>query len=365
MSAVFVIDTLAARGGMERATTEVASGLARRGHRVHLIALRGQGSAYEVHPSIEVTCLNLAQGDLNVKTMAVPFVRALRRQFRRIRPGAVVAVDTYLSLYAYPAALGLRARRIGWEHFNYSVDFNMNTRRLSRHLAAYGGHEVVTLTATDEQLWRAASPGARATLRHIVNPLPFAPRRPNPYSPGRRTVLAAGWLNGRKGFDLLLRAWAQVEPHLPDWQLRIVGEGPLEADLRAQAAGLGLERVQWAGTIQDMEAEYLRAGVFCLSSRQEGLPMVLIESQACGVPAVAFDCPTGPAELLAPGGGVLVENGNVDALAASLREVMASPERRLDLSAAAYDASTRYDPERVLDEWESLLRAPTSARSRS
>lgn len=365
MSVTFINDSLAHFGGMERVASTVASGLAGRGHDVRVVALRGDTSAYPLHPDVRFTNLDLPAGHLDMKNKAVPFARALRRHLQRTRPHTIVTVDTYLSVYAYPAAAGLGLRRIGWEHFNQGADFGMRTRRLSRRLAAYAGHEVVTLTAADVQRWKAAYPGARARIWHLTNPLSFAQRPANPYSPERRTVLAVGWLNPRKGFDLLLDAWAQLEPQFPDWGLRIVGVGPSEADLRAQEARLGLGRVQWVGNTPHMEAEYLNAGVFCLSSRIEGLPMVLIESQACGVPGVAFDCPTGPAELLAPGGGVLVENGNVGALAASLREVMASPHQRLALSAAAYAASTRFDPERVLDQWEAVLRAPTSARSRS
>ncbi|NMV20850.1 glycosyltransferase, partial [Vibrio parahaemolyticus] len=88
-----------------------------------------------------------------------------------------------------------------------------------------------------------------------------------------------------------------------------------------------------------------------LSSRHEGLPMVLMESQAYGVPAVAFDCPTGPAELLASGGGVLVEPGNVTQLAGALRELLTDTQARQRMSERAYQGAQRYETERILAQW--------------
>ncbi|MFD1732555.1 glycosyltransferase [Deinococcus malanensis] len=88
---------------------------------------------------------------------------------------------------------------------------------------------------------------------------------------------------------------------LPGWSLKIIGTGEEEEALRAQAASLGLERWALAPQTSHIEQEYRNAGVFVLPSRFEGLPMVLIESQAHGVPAVAFDCLTGPAEIFETG----------------------------------------------------------------
>ena len=92
--------------------------------------------------------------------------------------------------------------------------------------------------------------------------------------------------------------------------------------------------------------------------------MVLLESQAYGVPAVAFNCPTGPADLLGPGGGLLVAPRQTVAFADALRSLMSDPQTRQRLSREAFDNSARYERGRILDQWQTLLepeRQPTPA----
>lgn len=231
----------------------------------------------------------------------------------------------------------------------------MRSRRLGRRVAAFLGHEVVTLTDQDTEQWQRAFPRAPARILTISNPLSF-PRPPsNPYDPSNRIILAIGWLDPRKGFDLLLEAWSRLEREFPQWSLRIIGSGPEENQLRLQARALSLERCVLAGQTDQIEQEYLSAGIYALSSRAEGLPMVLIESQAYGVPAVAFDCPTGPAQVLAGGGGLLVPPEDVPRFTQALHRLLSDARARQQLSERAYQGSERYTAQQVLDQWAALL----------
>ena len=120
-------------------------------------------------------------------------------------------------------------------------------------------------------------------------------------------MLAVGRLQLQKGFDLLLQAWQSVLRQMPEARLRIVGGGPLGAELAALATTLGVAAsVEFTAPTDRIEALYREAAVFVLSSRYEGMPLALLEAQALGVPAVAFDCPTGPREILSEATGVLV-----------------------------------------------------------
>ncbi|MDV6373618.1 glycosyltransferase [Deinococcus arenicola] len=361
----FLIDSMTARAGMERATATVAGGLAALGLDVQILTLRGQTSAFELPGAVKLTSLNLPPGTLRMRTQTGPLVRELRRELLRQRPDVLITVDTFLAGFAFPAVLDLPMLRVAWELFNFKSSFNMRSRRLARVVAAHLGHQVVTLTEQDRSWWHQALPHARARI--TVIPIPLTVPRPvvNPYSPHNRVVLALGRLSGEKGFDLLLRAWAEIEREEPaadgsEWQLELYGEGGEELALRALAATLGLRRWKLSPRVPDVTAAYRAAGLYVLSSRHEGLPLVLMESQAYGVPAVAFDCPTGPAELLSAGGGVLVAPGDVSALAAALRSLMSHPERRQELSGRAYAGAERYNVPDILAQWIQMLAAGRS-----
>lgn len=351
----FLIDSLEARAGMERVTATVAGGLASRGFDVEIVTLRGNTSSFPLHERVKLVSLGFAPGELKMRSQTWPLVRAIRGHVRRRRPDVLVAVDTFLSLFTFPALLGLRVRRVAWEHQNFRVDFGMRSRRLARRVAAGLGHDVAVLTEADAEYWRRVFPRMAARLHVMPNPLPFVPPVSNPYSLDNRTALAVGRFHHQKGFNLLLEAWASVEPDFPGWSLKVIGSGDDLGDLRRQLERLKLQRVALVEPTAQIEREYLAAGVFCLSSRHEGLPMVLMESQAYGVPAVAFDCPTGPADLLAPGGGLLIEPEDAAQFAGALRRVLTDPALRSQLSARAYEGAHRYEAQNIFAQWTDLL----------
>ncbi len=156
--------------------------------------------------------------------------------------------------------------------------------------------------------------------------------------PRRRAgrVLAVGRFQAQKGFDLLLRAWVDVVAAVPSARLRIVGEGPLGAELARLASELGVAAsVDWTAPTTAIEPLYREAALFVLSSRYEGMPLALLEAQALGVPAVAFDCPTGPREILADDTGIVVAAGDSAALAAAIVALLRDEPRRARMAVAA------------------------------
>ncbi|MBB5361628.1 glycosyltransferase [Deinococcus humi] len=358
----FLIESMRARAGMERVTATVAGGLAALGLDVQIVALRGETSAFELPEAVILTSLGLPEGTLRMRAQTVPLVRAVRKELQRRRPDVLITVDTFLAGFVFPALLDLPMLRVAWEHFNFRTDLNMRSRRLARVIAAHLGHRVVTLTRQDRDWWRAAFPQALASITAIPNPLTVDRPAVNPHSPQSRVVLGVGRLDPQKGFDLLLRAWAEIEADCPEWRLQIYGQGPEEQALRDLAEELGLRRWELFAPTSDVAAVYRTAGIYALSSRHEGLPLVLMETQAHGVPAVAFDCLTGPAELLAAGGGALMPAQDVSAFASALQSLMSQPELRQEWSERAYAGAERYRLEPILGQWLRLLAAGHSGR---
>ncbi|MCP3144656.1 glycosyltransferase [Pyxidicoccus xibeiensis] len=170
-------------------------------------------------------------------------------------------------------------------------------------------------------------------------------------------VIAVGRLEHQKAFDVLIRSHALMRAAGSDHHLLILGEGSLEGELKALVKSLGVEdSVFMPGFTPNPHALMQRAAVFAMSSRFEGLPMVLLEALALGCPVVSTDCPSGPGEVLEHGKhGVLVPMEDPQALAEALGRVVREEPWRRDLSTRARRRADELSADRALGAWESLL----------
>lgn len=149
-------------------------------------------------------------------------------------------------------------------------------------------------------------------------------------------ILGVGELSGRKDYATLVNAFAIVRKEMP-CRLLILGEGRQRENLERLAAELGVAAdVRLPGFSTNPYAYMRRAGAFVHTSRWEGMPVVLIEALALGVPVVATDCPSGPRELLQDGRvAPLVPVGDCRAVAAAILEVLRKPPDAQALRQAA------------------------------
>jgi len=212
---------------------------------------------------------------------------------------------------------------------------------------------VVSLTRADAERFRALNRNTQviynASSLHADGPAPA----------DDAIVLAVGRHVAQKGFDLLVRAWVEVVRALPQARLRIVGDGPLRDDHERLARELGIDsRIEWLAPIAQIELHYHAASVFVLPSRYEGMPLALLEAQALGVPAVAFDCPTGPGEIVTAQTGRLVPSGDVAALGAALIELLSLPRELRERMGHAAIARSRevFSPQERDRRWTALVR---------
>lgn len=212
---------------------------------------------------------------------------------------------------------------------------------------------LVVLTETDKADWQQSG---CTNVMSIPNPCVLDGQKVSIKSGKSDTILTVGRLHEQKGFDLLLQAWGSIEKTYSDWSLRVVGEGPKRAELEAQIESQGLKRVVLAGATNDVLSEYAAASLFILSSRYEGLPLSLIEAMWCGLPCIAFDCPQGPAELLAENRGWLVPNGDIAALTTQIAYALSHPEEALKRAQKAQIfAQTTYGEAAIMPQWVQLI----------
>jgi glycosyltransferase involved in cell wall biosynthesis len=172
-----------------------------------------------------------------------------------------------------------------------------------------------------------------------------------------RIVVAAGRLVSLKGFDLLIQAHAKLIANHLYHKLVILGEGPLRSELETIARVLGVsESVVLEGYVENPFDYFRKAEVFVLSSRFEGLGMVMLEAMMAGTPVIATDCPYGPAEVLENGKyGLLVRTEDADSLAEGIERMFSDIGLREQLKLSGRLRAADFSAERLIPQWDRLF----------
>lgn len=165
-------------------------------------------------------------------------------------------------------------------------------------------------------------------------------------------IIAIGRLTDQKNFLHLLKAWEKIYLKIPNWKLCIYGEGEHKNLLSEYIQAKNLKNIFLEGTTSEIEAVYERSSFFVMSSKYEGLPMVLIEAQSFGLPLISYNCPNGPSDVIFDGyNGFLIENQNIDQLAEKILELSTNSSQLVEFSENSLKNALNYQPEKILDLW--------------
>jgi len=179
-----------------------------------------------------------------------------------------------------------------------------------------------------------------------------------------KRVIAVGRLDYQKGFDRLIQAWQLVQHtgKFTDWKLDIFGQGEWQEMLQQMIDKAGLQdSLQIHQPTKQIGEEYVKSDLLVMSSNYEGFPMVMIEAMACGLPVVSFDYKCGPKDIIQPGiNGLLVPNGDIQALADAMMKVMEDEAYRKMLSQNARKVVDTYSEQAVMSQWIRLFTSITA-----
>ncbi|AJC19960.1 glycosyltransferase [Pandoraea pulmonicola] len=314
-------------GGAETQVADLARGFLARGHDVTLISLTGQ-CAIALPESARLTLVELQAGKTPWSLACA--LRRLVSYLRAWRPDVVHAHMVHANLLARVARwfapmpvlvtsahsrneggrLRILAYRLTdrWTDLSTNVSDDAVAEFVARR-AAPPTRIVSMPNGIDTQRYRPDAQ-ARVTIRAVEAP-GLAPTTP--------IVFAAGRLVEAKDYPTLIDAFACVVAQMPEAKLFVAGDGPLRASLEALVQARGLTgAVTLLGRRNDIARWMCAADVYAMSSAWEGLPLVIGEAMACGLPVVSTDC-GGVRELLGPDdGNTLVPVGDARALGDAL-----------------------------------------------
>ena len=282
--------------------------------------------------------------------------RAVRKMIRNITEGVIITTrhEDNLPLSKYGAKNVLK---IGQLHHDHAFE-----RKYIRGFR-YGYRNLDILTLLTPQLVEEAGQlmagyNSHTKLVFMPNFLEHYPRQGD-FGLREKTVLAVGRVTEVKRFPLLAEQFVRLHARVPDWKLKIIGDGDELAGIRdfvdREEAG---DYVELPGQMnnEQVEHEMLRASVFAMSSRSEGFPFVLMEAQSCALPIVAYDVRVGPGFLVSNRvNGYLVPEGDRAEYEERLVELMNDPDLRERMGEEAKRHAALFSREAVAEKWFTVI----------
>lgn len=357
MKLLFFISSLRG-GGAERVLATIVNALINRGYEISVVYNQQLPCQYNIDSRInKIDLSKLIPNKHSRICRNISFLGNIRRLVKKVNPDVVISfmfslntnVSLSLMFSGYPV--------VASEHTRFQGLKDSNLRYyLSRFWVNKLAKKVIVLTQRDYDFI-----GNRLPNKIVLpNPLSFPPVKQVGPRPNR--ILACGALDRYhgKGFDTLIQVFAMLAPMYRDWNLDILGGGSLESQLflkKVIVENRVENQVHLLGYSNNVASVMREHAIFVLSSRFEGLPMVLIEAMSQGCACISYDCVSGPKEIICHNvDGLLIEDQNKEKLKEGIEYLMSHPEERVRLAQNAIQNIQRYSVDKIVDQWELLLK---------
>lgn len=360
--------------GMERVLANKSRALVGMGYEVVVVTTeqKGRANAFPFDPSIRFIDLGIGYEDNNGasfldKVIHYPAKQRLHRKrltevLLREKPDVTVSMfcgeETFLPKIQDGSKKVLEIHFSRYKRLQYgrkglwAIADRFRSCADLRHVRRFD--KFVVLTQEDKEYW-----GGLDNIVVIPNARTFTFDKPAALD--AKTVSAVGRYSEQKGLDLLIEAWKtlcdRVGKEALGWSLRLVGDGETRLLLQRMIEEYDLgATVTLHGPARDVKEIYANTSILALSSRYEGLPMVLLESQAAGIPAVSFACKCGPRDIIEDGrNGLLIPEGSTGGFADALLRLMRDDALRKAMGAEAYRMSDAWGEEKIMHRWKTLF----------
>lgn len=358
-------------GGGEKSLADLANALADRGHEVFLVIKEANVCQfhkpfYPINPGVNLRNIYGWSGE---GAGAATSRRELRlgSAIREIGPDVVVGF--FLPEFGYVAeALRDIDVPLVLSHRNDPQQKMADLKRrhpgrLQSTAFAYQRCQLMTVQMAPYALM--LPPDVQGKVAVIPNAVPPA-REEMLASPeaagGRNVILNVGRLAPAKNQRLLIYAFARIAHLHPTWDIKIYGDGPLEAEVRALIASVGMQdRIHLMGTVADIEPVYRDAKIFAFPSLYEGFSRALSEAMAHRLPSVCVETCICSRDFISASGGGLLSTDHVGAFAEALATLITNAGLRKEMGIKAAGFVAQFTSKGVFDLWERHLRDVVAA----
>lgn len=193
----------------------------------------------------------------------------------------------------------------------------------------------------------------RPKMVYIPNPVTFYSHEASTLS--AKNILAVGRLDKIKGFDLLIKAWKLICDDFREWNLNIVGSGEEEDNLKKLCDELNIQNIELIPQQANIKDYYLNSSIYVMSSREEGMPMVVVEAMECGLPIVAFDNVGAKFLVKDNENGLICQVGDIETLSKNLEKLMDDNHLRETFGKRSKEFAKAFHIENIAYKWEPIL----------
>ncbi len=342
-------------GGAERATSSLANYMAAQGHSVSIITIDGTESFYPLDDRVNklFLCLKELPKGTGFSRLKAEAQRALslRDCVQTLKPDVLIGMSNIMTTYTVFCTKFSRVKAIGTERNNPYVYLATPAMTYLRKVSCILCDGFIHQTKRAQKFfpkitYKKSAVIPNAVFNPLISQVSYCEEK-------EKIITAMGRLVNDKGFDVLIKAFSLVADSVPDYNLVIFGKGELQDKLLGDIKHLGLsERVALPGVRSDALFDVAKSSLFVLSSRNEGMPNVLMEAMACGVPCVSTRCPMGPEELINDGeNGLLVPVEDEKALAEAMLRVLSDNGLAQMLSLNALRLRETHSIETIGNRW--------------
>lgn len=352
---IFIVCNSLGKGGAERVGVNLANGFSKHGHDVCIITDTTQDVAYSIDSKIEILSYSNPLKNKIVKYLST--IWNIRKYAKKNKPDVVIGMMHLASFLPLMALLGLHIPVVLTIHHALSSVgniYSLKTRIIDRITPFLYSHTTVLTKIDYDILYKYSH-----KISIMPNPLSFDPVKNIPTK--EKVILAAGRIDAwnYKGFDILMQAWNKISSLYPDWTLIIAGQGREQSIdfLKSYLTSVDAKRqTQFIGYSKNMITQYKRSSIFVLSSRSEGLPMVLIEAMSQGCAPLATANMGRTAEIITTDSeGLICKSEDVNDLANKLSMLISDDKKRIDILKEAVLRSKYYSQDNIIRKWEKLL----------
>lgn len=350
MKLLFVIHALSG-GGAERILVQLANYFSVQGHEVSVIIFSEKEPFYKLHESIELLRIINKKTNRNIfENIRLQFItiNSLKKIFINQQPDIIISFLTEMNIICTISALLAKKNIVVSEHTNYNVKAK-GILGFLRRIVYPKADAVIVLTNYDKKKYSFLN-----NVHVIHNPLILS----NQFVDIKRkkVILGVGRLVELKGFDRLIEAFSRLSAI--NWDLTILGEGPKRKELEDLVEKLNIKnRVSLPGASKEIEKYYKLASIFVLSSKIEGFPNVLCEAMGYGCPSIAFNCLTGPSDIIENNvTGILVEADNIGKLTHELQSLIDNVDKRLLLGENSQKITEWLDIKIIAEQWSDVFK---------